>query len=285
MIPAAKTANLQRIFEKSAIPGGGNVGLVFDRYLNLWEIHSGGIRRENLFKPLEDFAAAYNAVSADDCQRMIDVVHRRLDKTVRGAVSAKFHYKARWSFVTGLGNAHPTENGFAFDHTTGLPIIPGAGIKGLCRRAALFDGAGKDDIRHCFGPESTITGTVGGPAGELIFYDAYPARKPRLKVDVVNCHHREYYSALEKEEAGSASGRPRKKDRSKPTETESPVPVFFLTIEKNAEFIFRIASRSGSERELENARRWLEFGLSVLGIGAKTAAGYGVFESVNSKSG
>jgi len=39
-------------------------------------------------------------------------------------------------FITGLGNAHPLENGFAFLNPYGLPYLAGSGVKGVVRRAA-----------------------------------------------------------------------------------------------------------------------------------------------------
>ena len=39
-------------------------------------------------------------------------------------------------FMTGLGNEHPLENGFAFLNPYGLPYLPGSGVKGVLRRAA-----------------------------------------------------------------------------------------------------------------------------------------------------
>src|SRR5690625_7299883 len=39
-------------------------------------------------------------------------------------------------FATGLGNEHPTENGFAFLNPYGLPYLPASGVKGVLRQAA-----------------------------------------------------------------------------------------------------------------------------------------------------
>ena len=38
-------------------------------------------------------------------------------------------------FTTGMGNAHPLENGFSFLIPYGLPYLPGSGVKGVVRRA------------------------------------------------------------------------------------------------------------------------------------------------------
>jgi CRISPR-associated protein Cmr6 len=39
-------------------------------------------------------------------------------------------------FMTGIGNEHPLENGFAFLNPYGLPYLPGSGVKGVLRTAA-----------------------------------------------------------------------------------------------------------------------------------------------------
>jgi CRISPR-associated protein Cmr6 len=39
-------------------------------------------------------------------------------------------------FITGLGNEHPLENGFAFLNPYGMPYLAGSGVKGVVRRAA-----------------------------------------------------------------------------------------------------------------------------------------------------
>ena len=39
-------------------------------------------------------------------------------------------------FSTGLGNGHPLENGFAFLNPSGLPYLPGSGVKGVLRQSA-----------------------------------------------------------------------------------------------------------------------------------------------------
>jgi CRISPR type III-B/RAMP module RAMP protein Cmr6 len=53
--------------------------------------------------------------------------------------------------------------------------------------------------------------------------------------------------------------------------------VFFLTVAAGTPFTFRIGSRSGSTAHVTRAFQILEFGLDLLGLGAKTAAGYGTF--------
>jgi CRISPR-associated protein Cmr6 len=99
-----------------------------------------------------------------------------------------------------------------------------------------------------------------------VFLNAWPAAWPRLAVDVVNCHHPSYYRGLE-----TAGPRP-----AGPSETDSPIPVFFLTVAADSRFAFRLGSRAGSQANLDEGLRLLDLGLTVLGMGAKTAVGYGL---------
>lgn len=96
--------------------------------------------------------------------------------------------------------------------------------------------------------------------------DGLPLEVPslgKLELDVVTCHHREYY-------AGKSPTA---------TDTEEPVPVVFPAVAPGHVFTFALAPLRGADAQLvETARTWLATGLSVFGLGAKTAAGYGWFD-------
>jgi CRISPR-associated protein Cmr6 len=180
--------------------------------------------------------------------------------------------------VTGVGNEHPLENGFTFDRSIGVPFFPGTSVKGLCRAAAeqLMD-ASPVEIDQLFGSQPERADVENdASAGDLVFLPAYPARDhwPRLEVDIINNHHPSYTKDL-------ATHRP----VPRAIETDSPVPVFFLVVAARTPFTFRIGSRSGAVQNVASAFRTLESGLDLLGLGAKTAAGYGTFvtPSVNPK--
>jgi len=96
--------------------------------------------------------------------------------------------------------------------------------------------------------------------------DGLPLEVPplgKLELDVVTCHHRDYY-------AGKSPTA---------TDTEEPVPVVFPAVAPGHVFAFAIARLRGADAQLiQHARTWLATGLSVFGLGAKTAAGYGWFD-------
>lgn len=247
-----------------------NAGLVWARYLDLWSgdardnsapptLLVGTQRRDVLFK----FASDYNArvtLPQSLTAKLLEVVHARQTCTLTrlhgGGHGQECKVTLVSRFATGLGSPHPTEIGFTFDRSIGVPYLPGSSVKGLARAAARLNA--EPAMETLFGPDR-IDRDGDGKTGDLIFLDAYPASWPELEVDIINCHHQDYYT----------------KDSSYPSETDDPRPVYFLTVKPGSPWIFRLLSRSGEHAELGLAL--LRSGLKELGAGAKTAVGYGSF--------
>lgn len=103
-------------------------------------------------------------------------------------------------------------------------------------------------------------------AGTIAFLPAYPWEKdPGIDLDVVTCHHGEYYR-----------GNPAYANA---PDTEEPVPVIFPAIAPGQTWAFLLHPTVRAEsNHLALARRWLALALETFGIGAKTNAGYGWFE-------
>ena len=99
--------------------------------------------------------------------------------------------------------------------------------------------------------------------GHVIFFDAYPLQSPRLEPDILNPHFGDYYGG---------KTRP-------PADYGRPIPSFFLTVAKGTNFLFAVASRDGDLAD--KANEWLKGGLTDLGIGSKTSAGYGFMKSIS----
>ncbi len=107
-------------------------------------------------------------------------------------------------------------------------------------------------------------------AGMCIFHHAVVADLPfgtRLyDVDVMTPHFGRYYKSI-------ASG-----NLSKPDDADDPNPVLFLTTGQGITWHFAIGLRRGGVPAASDfAKTWLKGGLTELGVGGKTAAGYGVF--------
>ncbi|OQW66527.1 MAG: type III-B CRISPR module RAMP protein Cmr6 [Proteobacteria bacterium ST_bin11] len=61
---------------------------------------------------------------------------RQLAIALQNPQLAYFPAKSTAPFMTGMGNEHPLENGFAFLNPYGLPYLPGSSVKGVLRTAA-----------------------------------------------------------------------------------------------------------------------------------------------------
>jgi hypothetical protein len=105
-----------------------------------------------------------------------------------------------------------------------------------------------------------------GQAGKIVFLDAVPAEPPVLAADVMTPHFVEHYQK-----------------KGPPADNDGPNPVSFLTVEAGSLFHFalgltsRVAEADGPSL-LTQAKTWLLQGLQEHGIGAKTGAGYGLWE-------
>lgn len=236
---------------------GSNAGLVFDRYLDVWKGFS-VVDGKDRYESLARFAADFNArtkVKNAHVHTLLKIVHERQSRAVKTRNGASFSVKLASRFATGLGGFHPTEVGFAFERITGVPYLPGSSVKGLARAAATFD---DEPLREeLLGPDR-IDKESDAKTGDLVFLDAYPNEWPQLAVDIINCHHQNYYA-----------------DKGAPLESDDPIPVYFLTVAPGTTWTFRILSRS--RQHAERGAQWLKDGLKLWGAGAKTAVGYGMF--------
>jgi CRISPR-associated protein Cmr6 len=242
-----------------------NRSLLFDRgmdqYKPSWQIPTGG---KEIF--LSQFTREFQVSPPNDFQA---VVHRR-EQALRALGARSVQRFARSRLVVGLGLPHPTETGFLFDRITGCPYLPGSSVKGLLRAAARLAAAGElavagdawteEDVRRIFGPE--LGGGFTPQTGSVVFYDAFPAEWPRLEVDILTPHHRDHNDK-----------------NGPPADWDEPNPVPFLTVAPGAAFCFRLGpgDPASFEKDFPRLAVLLDVALDLLGLGAKKAAGYGVF--------
>ncbi len=112
-------------------------------------------------------------------------------------------------------------------------------------------------------------------AGTVSFLPAYPLQLPinDLELDVLTCHHPKYYQGDEKWPVA--------------LDTEDPIPVMFPAAAANIIFQFAVLPIRGHRNSLSQSDtplhvltfEWLRQGLETVGLGAKTAAGYGWFDA------
>ncbi|WP_072715736.1 type III-B CRISPR module RAMP protein Cmr6 [Rhodothermus profundi] len=163
--------------------------------------------------------------------------------------------------IVGLGAESVLETSIRLHRIYGFPIIPGSALKGLARSfAELIENKNETD--------ATFAAVFGksppdASAGQVIFFDAVPADPERLQLDldVMNPHYSQYY------QGGNIP----------PADYLNPIPVFFLAIAPDSEFLFAVASRK--PRLAQQAQSWLQAGLQEMGVGAKTTVGYGLWKS------
>jgi CRISPR type III-B/RAMP module RAMP protein Cmr6 len=128
-----------------------------------------------------------------------------------------------YSFVTGMGLAHPVENGFLWHPTLGVPYLPGSSVKGMVRAWAQHyaDAREAEEIDRLFG--------TGQRAGEIILFDAVPDKFVELMCEIMTPHDDGW----------------RMNEDKMPSDWVSPVPIPYLAVAPGQSFVFAWASRRG----------------------------------------
>jgi len=216
---------------------------------------------------LRQVASACGAVPA----ALLDGLHERRGTAARrlaarrGLVATPVRITPRWRMVVGHGEDTAHETSLTMSPTWGVPIIPGSALKGVAAsqaRAAHGDPL-PDRIARLFGTprpgESTVDDVVA-TRGAVTVLDALPVGPPDVVVDVLTPHVKPYY---DKDAA--------KQPKEPPAEYHSPVPVRFLAVAATAFQCWLV----GPKGDVGCFAALLQGGADDLGIGGKTAAGYG----------
>lgn len=193
---------------------------------------------------------------------------------------AAINLQIDWRLAIGLGTESVYETSINLHPVYGFPYIPGQAVKGITRSWVIVEYFGEDEKKafqnkvfcHLFGcPKESLLKEEH--QGSLVFFDAYPTAKPKLKVDIMNPHYGPYYS----------EGKP-------PADYYNPTPIPFLTVEDtHYQFILGIRESDNMEGEefgetkakksfFELGKKYLKEALTQKGMGAKSAVGYGYFK-------
>ena len=163
--------------------------------------------------------------------------------------------------ITGFGLPHMTANSLAWHPTLGVPYIPGSTIKGLVRDwTNQWCGVDADTIKRIFGSDTHTNDKDDNQLGSVIFFDALPVHPVKLKQCIMTPHYQDYYSS---------------QGTTPPSDNRSPVPISFLAVNVGCQFCFSLKARDNSEDDIELVSKWLTEALAYIGIGAKTAVGFG----------
>jgi CRISPR type III-B/RAMP module RAMP protein Cmr6 len=198
--------------------------------------------------------------------------------------ATRVHLTLGWRLILNLGGGLVENSGLNLHPFFSYPEIPGSSVKGLARHAAWCQwvelvSCNKAEADEIARRMARVFGWPSGDsdldkeykerfedsAGTIAFMAAYPDKpgEVRLVLDIVNSHHKDYYS----DETGSAVA----------MDNESPVPNFFLAAE-GGDYVFTLRkTRRATDGDLDAARKWLVDAVTIHGIGGKTAAGYGWF--------
>lgn len=233
---------------------------IADRHpgLQLDKFSDGGSQRDQQ-RPALDLVA-----KTEGNEDALHAFGERRRNMLRAVLAQQFSAKTMGPVTLHLSRASALENaGICLHPLLGFVYLPGSGLKGMARAWAetawlaeqTDKNVGTAQIERVFGSQNR--------AGSVVFHDAWPQTWPKLIVDILNNHHRDYYHG-----AGQ------------PGDWEDPVPVNFLAVEKGQAFDFALSLRHGCTDDIELlalAQQWLHAALCLRGAGAKTNAGYGAF--------
>lgn len=252
-----------------AAPGeGDNLGLWLDRLLPRdprdWSF-TGPQRAE----ALRALARPWTSAPARDALARRLAGQRRVGQTGDGPALLRIEARTSGRLLVGGGSGRPTELSLGLDWITSAPRIPGSALKGLTRAVAeaLGRAEGWDprdpvgDFAHCFGYVASED-DERSRAGGVLFLDALPRDGTfALALDVLTPHAGPWYRG----------------EVDAPVDWLSPVPSTFLTV-VDTTFVFDLLFEPCALRAAERVAGLLQRGLQDLGVGGKTAAGYGYFE-------
>jgi CRISPR type III-B/RAMP module RAMP protein Cmr6 len=233
---------------------------------------------------VEQLAQNWKNTNKKDISRQLKQKHDRQDELLKqrfklAAKILKIGATLSTRLITGIGETTPAEVGMVFDRNLGIPYIPASSIKGAVAYAYAVNAVNRKNqtdeesdtifstnesgFTALFGSRNSSDSSKGG----FCFLDAYPINAPLIEVDIMNPHFSGYYQ-------GSKP----------PSETDNPTPIKFLAVEKGTAFEFRgFFLKKEAEQYKDLLVEAFQTTLEMTGIGAKTAVGYGLFESFSVK--
>lgn len=227
-----------------------NFGLLMDRYLAYTD-ERGKVQLLREFNNRQALEPDFRGLEA-----LIRAHQARWQRTAAALGATVLFARPEWRVIVGLGTHELLGGGITVHPVYGFPILPASALKGICRAYAervLDQPADRvDRLLGCLRDDA-------GSRGDLVFLDAVPAGVPRVERDVINPVFAAYYLAA----------------HTPPADYLSPRPIFFLAVGAESLYSFAVGSLSGDPEAARQGREWLSGALQEIGVGAKTAAGYG----------
>jgi len=303
-VPARVRAALQQ--------GHGAPGHVFSLYFPYWEPDNWQKGKD----PKEGESAKVQALkkvvaASPSSADVVQALRERQQVLARQKQAVSVSAWSASPFVTGMGEEHAVENGFAFLNPYGVPYLAGSGVKGVIRRAAeeLAAGLNPDGefgwtharVMWLFGYEDNVEyiealdaalfadGETAQEANDLLrLLDKNATAFTGLSSDKTHFMGAlSFWDVIIDGELGIDILTPHYghyyQGDEPPHDAGQPVPNPFLVVAPKAKFTFHITCaehrlpdtlQGDTWRELIRAafRHAFEWG----GFGAKTAVGYGV---------
>lgn len=237
-----------------------NLGLWYEKFVDCWPSsfnrHPKAEERDQFLKWFCDHGENHDELLTAYWKRTEELVAARGGLLLEGTTASRL--------VSGVGATHPLETGFIWHRTLGVPYLPGSSLKGLLSAWARdsrggYGMLGEERALELFGD------LAKHGAGRLVILDVLPAGRWQLDMDIMNPHYAPYYQ----------QGKP-------PADVWAPTPIKFLAVAKGVRFRFAVLPRTQQVNadDLKDAQILLEGALTTLGLGAKTACGYGLFKEL-----
>ncbi len=233
------------------IEPAGNLGLWYEKFYDQWE----GTAATALQNPAPQKvgwikqAVTHNAQLSHEHRALGEELVNRLLELVRSSGGDFWVFETTTPFVTGLGQGHPIENGFAWHALLGAPYIPGTTLKGQLKAWPQWSEE----------PATAFTEALE----RLTILDSLPLLPVQLQGEVMTPHYTSYYQ-----------------DGFPPGDYDNPVPIPFLTVGPGQAFLM---AALGTQDDLQSIQDYWETSLEYMGVGAKTSSGFGRFRRNKSK--
>jgi len=219
----------------------------------------------------------------------------RLDKSLHGIAYSDYfkildceHFTLKTTYpglLIGVGYEHPAvekddfQLGFFFDHTTGIPVIPGSSVKGVLKKIFPDDKDSKIEEKLEY-----LNGILksNSPDNYIINSDNCSIIKKRL-FEAKTVYYDAYISSLPKDKKIFAQDyiTPHRDKDGKYNPFMEPVPLRFLKIAPGVEFTFQFkfnfADFNKFELSQDQVLKLFKQILLDFKIGAKRNYGYGTF--------
>lgn len=259
-------------FKEEFLAHTDNIKLAYDKFIPFLTEEKGQLttlRDKDINQKLKNFVFdKVKGVKKEPLNKLLATLNSRFSK-----IATTITLKTKSRMVVGLGSGSVLENSLRLHHIYGFPYIPSTTIKGILRAYNIIKAVNFnlskyeqkeweiESITEIKGnsQEERIVKIFGNQQlkGQVVFLDALPKTLPEFEEDIINVHYPEYY-----------------RDGKPPADNQNPNPIKFLTLKAGSEFNFYYIDR---ENIYPDFKEDIIKASKILGFGAKTAIGYGVF--------